>query len=158
MFINNLTQVDWLKRKFETPGIISSSPDEKRTLMARLIRSTRYEWSVLPKHTLFWQSLRIILYLYFFQSNTLKILYYRIKLSKRIKSILFILFPLKYLMHVSSLSTNEHVKNILLAPSASHKQYIYFSSHVILNLWFFAKKLVFWRSIYMYFILYLYFI
>ena len=33
-------------------------------------------------------------------------------MSKRIKSTLFILFPLKYLMHVSSLSTNEHVQKI----------------------------------------------
>ena len=67
------------------------------------------------KYTLFWQSVRIILYLYFFQSNTLKILYYRIKVSKRIKSSLFILslylyFFLKYLIHVSSLSTNKHIK------------------------------------------------
>ena len=45
-------------------------------------------------YTLFWQSSRIILYLYFFQSNTLKILYYRIKLSKMIKSSWFILFSL----------------------------------------------------------------
>ena len=52
----------------------------------------------LKYYTLFWQSLRIIfylyIYLYFFQSNTFKILYYRIKLSKRIKSTLFILFSL----------------------------------------------------------------
>ena len=31
-------------------------------------------------------------------------------MSKRIKSSLFILFSLKYLIHVSSLSTNEHIK------------------------------------------------
>ena len=47
----------------------------------------------LKYYTLFWQSSRIILYT-FFQSNTLKILYYRIKLSKRIKSSWFILFSL----------------------------------------------------------------
>ena len=40
----------------------------------------------LKYYTLFWQNLRIILYSYFFQSNTLKILYYTIKLSKNIKS------------------------------------------------------------------------
>ena len=64
----------------------------------------------LKYYTLFWQRVRITLYLYFFQSNTLKILYYRLKLSKRIKSALFILIFLKYLIHVSSLSTNEHIK------------------------------------------------
>ena len=36
--------------------------------------------------------------------------YYRIKLSKRIKNTLFTLFFLKYLIQVSSLSTNEHIK------------------------------------------------
>ena len=33
-----------------------------------------------------------------------------------IKSTLFILFFLKYLIHVSSLSTNDHIQKILLAP------------------------------------------
>ena len=50
--------------------------------------------------------------MYFFQSNTLKILYYRIKLSTRIKSTLFILFFLKYLIRVGSLSTNYGIKKI----------------------------------------------
>ena len=52
-------------------------------------------------YTLFWQSLGIILYT-FFQSNALKIVYYRTELSKRIKTTLFILFSLKYLIHVRS--------------------------------------------------------
>ena len=62
--------------------------------------ATVYAIAVLPKHTLFkilyfiLFKFKIILYLYFFQSNTLKILYYRIKLPKRIKSTLFILFSL----------------------------------------------------------------
>lgn len=43
MFINNLQQNDWIKRRFETPNVINLSNDEKRTLMARLIRSTRFE-------------------------------------------------------------------------------------------------------------------
>ena len=70
--------------------------------------------------TYFLLKLSIILYfgkvkeLYFihslFQSNTLKIFYFGIKLSKRIKSTLFILVFLRYLIHVSSLSTNEHFK------------------------------------------------
>ena len=42
MFINNLEQADWIKKRFETPGVLSMENDDKRTLMARLIRSTRY--------------------------------------------------------------------------------------------------------------------
>ena len=69
-------------------------------------------YTVLPKHTL----CKILYFkeLYFiytsFQSNTLKILYYRIKLSKMNKNISFILYSLKYMIHVSSLSTNEHIQ------------------------------------------------
>ena len=51
----------------------------------------------------------------FFQSNTLEVLYYRIKLSKRITIISFILILLKHLIHVSDLSTNEHIQNIASA-------------------------------------------
>jgi len=43
MFINNLEQCDWIKRRFETPGIMTMNKEDKRTLMARLIRSTRFE-------------------------------------------------------------------------------------------------------------------
>lgn len=43
MFINNLEQQDWIKQRFEMPHIMEMSNDEKRTLMARLIRSTRFE-------------------------------------------------------------------------------------------------------------------
>jgi len=43
MFINNLEQCDWIKRRFETPGIQTMTHDEKRILMARLIRATRFE-------------------------------------------------------------------------------------------------------------------
>ena len=42
MFINNLEQCDWIKKRFETPGVMEMTAAEKRTLMARLIRSTRY--------------------------------------------------------------------------------------------------------------------
>ena len=73
----------------------------------------------LKYYTLFCQSLKIILYSYFFQSNTLKILYYRIKLSKRIKSTLFILFSLKIsdtcLQFINQLA---YQKKNLLVPSA----------------------------------------
>lgn len=43
MFINSLEQCDWIKQRFETPGVMDMSNDEKRTLIARLIRSTRFE-------------------------------------------------------------------------------------------------------------------
>ncbi|BFZ03136.1 hypothetical protein BsWGS_06175 [Bradybaena similaris] len=43
MFINNLQQTDWIRQKFETPGIMQFSAEERRMLMARLIRSTRFE-------------------------------------------------------------------------------------------------------------------
>ena len=43
MFINNLEQCDWIKKRFETPGVMEMSSQDKRTLIARLIRSTRFE-------------------------------------------------------------------------------------------------------------------
>ena len=42
MFINDLEQCQWIRRKFETPGIMQFTNEEKRTLLARLVRSTRY--------------------------------------------------------------------------------------------------------------------
>ncbi|KAK7112604.1 2-oxoglutarate dehydrogenase complex component E1-like isoform X1 [Littorina saxatilis] len=43
MFINNLDQTDWIRRKFETPGIMKLNTEDKRLILARLIRSTRFE-------------------------------------------------------------------------------------------------------------------
>ncbi|KAK6187666.1 hypothetical protein SNE40_005643 [Patella caerulea] len=43
MFINNLEQTDWIRKRFETPGIMQFNSEEKRLIMARLIRSTRIE-------------------------------------------------------------------------------------------------------------------
>lgn len=43
MFINNLEQCDWLKKRFEIPGIMEMTSSEKRTLMKRLIRGTNFE-------------------------------------------------------------------------------------------------------------------
>uniref|UniRef100_A0A8C1RKM3 oxoglutarate dehydrogenase (succinyl-transferring) n=1 Tax=Cyprinus carpio TaxID=7962 RepID=A0A8C1RKM3_CYPCA len=43
MFINNMEQCQWIRQKFETPGIMMFSDREKRTLLARLVRSTRFE-------------------------------------------------------------------------------------------------------------------
>ncbi|KAG8441019.1 hypothetical protein GDO86_006672 [Hymenochirus boettgeri] len=43
MFINDLEQCQWIREKFETPGIMQFNNEEKRTLLARLVRSTRFE-------------------------------------------------------------------------------------------------------------------
>ncbi|KAM6956511.1 LOW QUALITY PROTEIN: 2-oxoglutarate dehydrogenase-like, mitochondrial [Aplochiton taeniatus] len=43
MFINNVEQCQWIRQRFETPGILQFSDSEKRTLLARLVRSTRFE-------------------------------------------------------------------------------------------------------------------
>ncbi|KAK3554310.1 hypothetical protein QTP70_020171 [Hemibagrus guttatus] len=43
MFINNMEQCQWIRQKFETPGIMKFTDREKRTLLARLVRSTRFE-------------------------------------------------------------------------------------------------------------------
>jgi 2-oxoglutarate dehydrogenase E1 component len=43
MFINNLEQCDWLKKRFEMPGVMELTNEEKRTLVKRLIRSTNFE-------------------------------------------------------------------------------------------------------------------
>ncbi|XP_055518413.1 2-oxoglutarate dehydrogenase complex component E1 isoform X2 [Leucoraja erinacea] len=43
MFINDLEQCQWIRQKFETPRAMQFNNEEKRTLLARLIRSTRFE-------------------------------------------------------------------------------------------------------------------
>uniref|UniRef100_UPI003AADC6BE 2-oxoglutarate dehydrogenase complex component E1-like n=1 Tax=Centroberyx gerrardi TaxID=166262 RepID=UPI003AADC6BE len=40
MFINDLEQCQWIRQKFETPGAMQFSLEEKRTLLARMVRST----------------------------------------------------------------------------------------------------------------------
>ncbi|XP_023257149.1 2-oxoglutarate dehydrogenase, mitochondrial-like, partial [Seriola lalandi dorsalis] len=40
MFINDLEQCQWIRQKFETPGVMQFTLEEKRTLLARMIRST----------------------------------------------------------------------------------------------------------------------
>ena len=37
----NEERTDWIRRRFESPGIQSLNKEEKRILMARLIRSTK---------------------------------------------------------------------------------------------------------------------
>uniref|UniRef100_A0A672I7H7 2-oxoglutarate dehydrogenase complex component E1 n=1 Tax=Salarias fasciatus TaxID=181472 RepID=A0A672I7H7_SALFA len=43
MFINDVEQCQWIRQKFETPGIMQFTEEQKRTLLARMIRSTRFE-------------------------------------------------------------------------------------------------------------------
>lgn len=41
MFINDLEQCQWIRQKFEKPGVLQFTLEEKRTLLARMVRSTR---------------------------------------------------------------------------------------------------------------------
>lgn len=41
MYINDLEQCQWIRQKFETPGIMHLSLEEKRTVIKRMIQSTR---------------------------------------------------------------------------------------------------------------------
>ncbi|XP_074595074.1 oxoglutarate dehydrogenase Nc73EF isoform X2 [Brevipalpus obovatus] len=43
MFINNLEQCNWIRSKFETPNIMDLDREQKRLLLARLTRSTKFE-------------------------------------------------------------------------------------------------------------------
>lgn len=41
MHLNNKEQIDWIKQKFETPGIVRLTKEEKNTVLARLLRSQK---------------------------------------------------------------------------------------------------------------------
>lgn len=43
MFINSLEQCNWIRKKFESPGVMNYSPEEKRLILARLTRATGFE-------------------------------------------------------------------------------------------------------------------
>ncbi|XP_061553768.1 2-oxoglutarate dehydrogenase complex component E1 isoform X2 [Phycodurus eques] len=43
MFINDAQQCQWIRQKFESPGILQFSAEEKRIVLARMIQSTRFE-------------------------------------------------------------------------------------------------------------------
>ncbi|XP_042905193.1 2-oxoglutarate dehydrogenase complex component E1 isoform X2 [Parasteatoda tepidariorum] len=43
MFINSQEICNWIRKKFETPGIMNFNKEQRRLLMARLIRSTKFE-------------------------------------------------------------------------------------------------------------------
>lgn len=40
MFINSLEQCNWIRKRFETPGVLNFSPEKKRLILARLTRAT----------------------------------------------------------------------------------------------------------------------
>ena len=42
MFINSLEQCNWIRKKFETPGVMDLDHDAKRLLLARMARATGY--------------------------------------------------------------------------------------------------------------------
>lgn len=42
MFINDLEQCQWIRQKFEKPGTIQFTPEEKRNLLACMVYSTRW--------------------------------------------------------------------------------------------------------------------
>lgn len=43
MFINDRYKCDWIRDRFETPGCFQMTNEEKQILLARLVRSTRFE-------------------------------------------------------------------------------------------------------------------
>ena len=40
---NHRNVCDWIRSKFEPPGVFKLSKSDQRTLLARLVRSTRFE-------------------------------------------------------------------------------------------------------------------
>ncbi|KAK6316280.1 hypothetical protein J4Q44_G00138040 [Coregonus suidteri] len=43
MFINDMEQCQWIRQRFERPGVMQFTLEEKRTLLTRMVRSTRFE-------------------------------------------------------------------------------------------------------------------
>ena len=43
MFINDLSQCDWLRQRFETPGVTKLSNEERKLLLLRLIQACKFE-------------------------------------------------------------------------------------------------------------------
>ena len=54
MFINDVEQCQWIRQKFESPGVMQFSSEEKRTLLARLVRSMRSGPQHLPESPSGW--------------------------------------------------------------------------------------------------------
>ncbi|KAL3208440.1 hypothetical protein MRX96_039133 [Rhipicephalus microplus] len=43
MFINDLDQCNWIREKFESPGVMRLTKERKRLLLSRVVRSTKFE-------------------------------------------------------------------------------------------------------------------
>ena len=42
-FLVKIFQGDWIRKRFESPGIVSLDAEDKKTCLRRLIRSTGYD-------------------------------------------------------------------------------------------------------------------
>ncbi|XP_055847037.1 2-oxoglutarate dehydrogenase-like, mitochondrial isoform X2 [Episyrphus balteatus] len=51
MFINSLEQCNWIRKRFESPGVLSFSPEQKRLILARLTRATGFEAFLAKKYS-----------------------------------------------------------------------------------------------------------
>ncbi|XP_011183823.1 2-oxoglutarate dehydrogenase-like, mitochondrial isoform X2 [Zeugodacus cucurbitae] len=51
MFINSLEQCNWIRKRFETPGVMNFSPEQKRLILARLTRATGFEAFLAKKYS-----------------------------------------------------------------------------------------------------------
>ncbi|XP_036338441.1 2-oxoglutarate dehydrogenase-like, mitochondrial isoform X1 [Rhagoletis pomonella] len=51
MFINSLEQCNWIRKRFETPGVMNYSPEQKRLILARLTRATGFEAFLAKKYS-----------------------------------------------------------------------------------------------------------
>ncbi|XP_075159950.1 2-oxoglutarate dehydrogenase complex component E1-like isoform X4 [Haematobia irritans] len=51
MFINSLEQCNWIRKQFETPGVMNFSPEKKRLILARLTRATGFEGFLAKKYS-----------------------------------------------------------------------------------------------------------
>ncbi|EDW69592.1 2-oxoglutarate dehydrogenase-like, mitochondrial isoform X2 [Drosophila virilis] len=51
MFINSLEQCNWIRKRFETPGVLNFTPEEKRLILARLTRATGFEAFLAKKYS-----------------------------------------------------------------------------------------------------------
>ena len=93
-------------------------------------------------YTLFWQSVRLILNLYFFSVRYFKnTLFYRIKLSQRIKSTLFILFSLN-IWYMSAVYRPMSIskKNLLAASALAQATHIFLIPYLSKFVIFLAKN------------------
>lgn len=43
VFLDKIFQGDWIRKRFESPGIVSLDAEDKKTCLKRLIRSTGYD-------------------------------------------------------------------------------------------------------------------